>query len=263
MTDSNTMAPSRPSRPAALVTGGAKRIGAAIVQALARAGYAVVVHTRDASVEALHLVQEINASAGHAFHLRADLAISEAAALLVKEAAAKAGPLTLLVNNASLFERDEFGALDQALWERQFAVNLIAPVFLAEAFAAQAPEQTDCCVVNITDQRVLNPGPHFASYTLSKCALHLATRMLAQALAPKIRVNAVAPGPTLPSKRQSAETFSRQASSVPLGYGPRPEEIAEAVVFLSRARSITGQTIVVDGGQHLGRGASGVRSTDE
>ena len=172
---------------------------------------------------------------------------------LVGAAAGALGPLSLLVNNAASFEPDEIGALDAARFDRQMAVNLRAPLFLSEAFAAQAQvnEILGASIVNILDQRVFKPTPHFVSYTLAKSALHAATRMLAQALAPKVRVNAVAPGPTMASARQSADDFSRQSAAVPLGRGPTPEEIAAAVVYLGGARSVTGVTLAVDGGQHL------------
>jgi NAD(P)-dependent dehydrogenase (short-subunit alcohol dehydrogenase family) len=141
------------------------------------------------------------------------------------------------------------GALDGALFDRTFAVNLRAPLFLAQAFAGQAPDGAS--IVNLLDQRVLKPTPLFVSYSLSKTALYGATTSLAQALAPRIRVNAVAPGPVLPSPRQTEADFARQAAVLPLGRGPVPEEIADAVLFLARATSITGQTVAVDGGQHL------------
>jgi NAD(P)-dependent dehydrogenase (short-subunit alcohol dehydrogenase family) len=154
-----------------------------------------------------------------------------------------------LVNNASIFEEDEVGTLDRTAFERTMAVNLTAPLFLAQAFAAQAA--AGASIVNVVDQRVLKPTPRFFSYTLSKSALHSATMTLAQALAPKLRVNAVAPGPTLPSPRQSAEQFATQAAAVPLGRGPSPEDIAAAVVYLAGASSVTGTVIAVDGGQHI------------
>ena len=149
-----------------------------------------------------------------------------------------------------MFEPDAIGALDAERFDRQFAVNLRAPLFLSEAFAAQARRE-GASIVNILDQRVFKLTPHFVSYTLAKSALHSATRMLAQALAPKVRVNAVAPGPTMASARQAADDFARQAAAVPLGHGPTAEEVAEAVVYLASARSVTGATLVVDGGQHL------------
>jgi NAD(P)-dependent dehydrogenase (short-subunit alcohol dehydrogenase family) len=170
---------------------------------------------------------------------------------LVPEAVAAVGPLTLLINNAGEFEPDEVGKLDRTRFDRQFAVNLRAPLFLSEAFAAQAQAGSDPSIVNILDQRVYKPTPRFLTYGLTKAALHVATTTLAQALAPAVRVNAVAPGPTLASPRQTAEVFARQSAAVPLRRGPAPEEIADAVLYLAGARSVTGETIAVDGGQHL------------
>lgn len=236
---------------AALVTGGAQRIGRAIVRALVRDGYAVAIHARGSAGEADALCAEIAAAGGVAQAVVADLADHDAVLRLVPAAVAAVGPLTLLVNNASTFERDEIGRLDRALFDLHMAVNLRAPVFLAEAFAGQVPAGADPSVVNIVDQRVYKPTPRFLSYGLSKSALHTATTTLAQALAPAVRVNAVAPGPTLPSPRQDREAFARQAAAVPLGRGPSPDEIADAVLFLARAKSVTGETIAVDGGQRL------------
>jgi NAD(P)-dependent dehydrogenase (short-subunit alcohol dehydrogenase family) len=236
---------------AALVTGAARRIGRAIALALADAGYAVAIHANRAGAEAETLRAEIAAKGGRAAVLRADLVDHAAVTALVPAAAAALGPLTLLVNNAAMFERDEIGGLDPALFDRQLAVDLRAPLFLAEAFAAQARAGTDASVVNMLDQRVFKPTPQFVSYALAKSALHAATRLLAQALAPNVRVNAVAPGPTFASARQRPEDFAAQAAAMPLGHGPAPEEIAAAVVFLASARSVTGQTLAVDGGQHI------------
>ena len=183
--------------------------------------------------------------------MEADLADAAAVSSIVAQAGAALGPLTLLVNNASVFEPDDIGSLDEVGWERHFGVNLRAPVFLARDFAAQLPDGVDGAIINVIDQRVWKPTPHFLSYTLSKSALFTATQTMAQALAPRIRVNAVGPGPTLASSRQRRDDFARQGASVPLGHGPNPEEIAEAVLFLATARSVTGQMIAVDGGQHL------------
>ncbi|MEA2951314.1 MAG: hypothetical protein QOJ96_834 [Alphaproteobacteria bacterium] len=235
----------------ALVTGGAKRIGRAITLALVKAGYAVAMHMKSSTPEAEALCAEIAANGGRAVTITGDLADHDRVLRLVPEAAAALGPLTLLVNNASVFGADEVGKLDRAGFDRHMAINLRAPLFLAEAFAAQVPKDADACIVNIVDQRVLKPTPLFFSYALSKNGLYAATTMLAQALAPKVRVNAVGPGPTLPSPRQSPEDFARQAATLPLGHGSKPEQIADAVVFLAGAVSVTGQTIMVDGGQHL------------
>jgi NAD(P)-dependent dehydrogenase (short-subunit alcohol dehydrogenase family) len=235
----------------ALVTGGARRIGRAISLALARARYDVVVHGRGSAADASELLTEIRGCGVRAAFVSADLARPNERDGLIGHAAAQLGPLTLLVNNASQYEDDAFGALDAAQWERQLAVNLTAPILLAQGFAAQAPAGADTSIVNITDQRVRKRVPRHFSYSLTKCALDAATFMMAQALAPRVRVNAVAPGPTAPSLRQDPAAFAAQQAALPLGDGPTPEDIAEAVVYLARARRITGETIAVDGGQHI------------
>ena len=232
----------------ALITGGGRRIGAAIARALSRAGYAVVLHANRSRAEAEKLAEELVGAGGRAAVVLADLAQHDAVAGLIPAAAAF-GPLTLLVNNAGAFEPDEIETLERAGFERTFAVNLAAPLFLAQAFAAQAP--AGASIVNVLDQRVFKPTPRFLSYTLSKSALQAATVTLAQGLAPNLRVNAVAPGPTLPSPRQSEAQFAAQAASLLLGHGPTPEDIAAAVLYLAEAKSVTGVTIAVDGGQHL------------
>jgi NAD(P)-dependent dehydrogenase (short-subunit alcohol dehydrogenase family) len=234
---------------AALITGGGRRIGRTIALKLARAGYAVVLHANRSRGEAEELASEIAGQNGRAAVVRADLADADAVRGIVPGANAF-GPLTLLVNNASIFEDDEIGGLKRSDFERTMAVNLTAPLFLAQAFAAQAVAGADASIVNIVDQRVLRPTPKFFSYTLSKSALHMATATLAQALVP-LRVNAVAPGPVLPSPRQSETQFAAQAAAVPLGHGPTPDDIADAVLYLAGAKSVTGVTLAVDGGQHL------------
>ncbi len=238
---------------AALITGGGRRIGAAIALALSRAGYAVVLHANRSYADAEALAAKIEKSGGRATVVVADLADPKAVGGLIPAAAAFA-PLTLLVNNASVFEEDEIGTLNRENFDTTMAINLTAPLFLAQAFAAHvakfAPANEDASIVNIVDQRVLRPTPKFFSYTMSKTALHAATMTLAQALAP-LRVNAVAPGPVLPSPRQTDAQFAAQAAAVPLGRGPSPEDVAAAVVYLAAATSVTGVTLPVDGGQHL------------
>jgi NAD(P)-dependent dehydrogenase (short-subunit alcohol dehydrogenase family) len=238
----------RGSAGAALITGGSRRIGRAIALALSQAGYAVLLHAHRSRAEAEKLAGDIQAAGGKAAVVLADLAEHDAVRGLIPAAAAF-GPLTLLVNNAGAFEPDDIATLSRAGFERTLAVNLAAPLFLSQAFAAQAPHGAS--IVNVTDQRVFKPTPRFFSYSLSKSALHIATVTLAQALAPKLRVNAVAPGPTLPSPRQTAQQFAAQAASLPLAKGPAPEDVAAAVVYLAGASSVTGVTIAVDGGQHL------------
>jgi NAD(P)-dependent dehydrogenase (short-subunit alcohol dehydrogenase family) len=235
---------------AALITGAGRRIGRAIAITLSRAGYAVVLHANRARADAERLAAEIVAAGGRAAVVLADFAEHDAVRGLVPAASAF-GPLTLLVNSAAEFEPDEIGSLKRARFERAIAVNLAAPLFLTQAFAAQAPAGANASIVNIVDQRVLKPTPRFLSYTLSKSALHSATTTLAQALAPKLRVNAVAPGPTLPSPRQSDAQFAAQAASLPLARGPSLDDIANAVLYLAQAKCVTGVTIAVDGGQHL------------
>jgi NAD(P)-dependent dehydrogenase (short-subunit alcohol dehydrogenase family) len=232
----------------ALITGGARRIGAVIARALARNGYTVVLHANRSRADAEQLAGEIKDGGGRAGVVLGDLADDTAVAGLVPAAAAF-GPLLLLVNNAGEFEPDDIATLERRRFARTVAINLAAPLFLSQAFAAQAPDGAS--IVNVIDQRVLRPTPRFFSYTVSKNALYAATTTLAQALAPRIRVNAVAPGPTLPSPRQSEAEFAAQAAALPLQHGPTPDDVAAAVVYLAAAPSVTGVTIAVDGGQHL------------
>jgi NAD(P)-dependent dehydrogenase (short-subunit alcohol dehydrogenase family) len=239
------------SKGSALVTGGSARIGRAISSALAAAGYNVACHVRHPSPEAEAFVRELERSGVLAGVVAAELAEPDTPAWLIRDARAVVGTITVLVNNASEFESDDIATLDPQLWDRHFAVNLRAPVFLAQAFADQLPPDARGCIVNVTDQRARKRVPRQFSYTLTKCALDAATVMLAQALAPRIRVNAVAPGPTLPSPRQDNAAFAKQAGTLPLGAGPTPEDIAAALIYLVTARRVTGETIAVDGGQHI------------
>lgn len=237
-------------RGAALVTGGGKRIGRAICLELARAGFDLAIHYRSSAEAAEAVAGEVRALGGRAATLRADLAVETEARALVPAAVAALGPLAVLVNNASVFEDDRVGSLERSTWDAHMETNLRAPVVLAEAFAAQAPEGG--CIVNLLDQRVLKPDPRFFSYALSRNALWWATRTLAQALAPRIRVNGVGPGPTLPSIHQSEADFAAEAAGTLLGRPGSPEAVAAAVRWLVEADLVTGQMIAVDGGQHLG-----------
>lgn len=240
-----------PVKPGALVTGAARRIGAAIARDLARLGHPVALHCRGSVRDAARVAGEIRAGGGRAEVVTADLSDSADVATLVGRAAEAVGPLGVLVNNASSFEPDGPGALDAAVWDRQMAVNLRAPVFLTEAFAAALSPASRGVVVNVIDQRVLKPSPGFLSYTLAKSALLAATHALALSLAPRVRVVGVGPGPTCANARQSPEAFARQSAATPLGRGPAPEEIAAAVSYLVGAESVTGVMLPVDGGQHL------------
>lgn len=236
---------------AALVTGGAARLGRAIALRLAAEGYAVAIHCRT-SLEAATQTASDCARAGVATTvLQASLDREAEVASLVSRATDAIGPLGVLVNNASVFERDEWDDATRASWDAHLEPNLRAPFVLMQEFARALPERAQGLVVNLLDQRVWSLTPHFVSYTVSKAGLWALTQSMALALAPRIRVNAVGPGPTLPSPRQSQAQFERQCASLPLGRGARQEEVAEAVSALLRLPSVTGQMIAVDGGQHL------------
>jgi NAD(P)-dependent dehydrogenase (short-subunit alcohol dehydrogenase family) len=236
-------------RRAALVTGGAKRIGRAICLELAAAGFDVAIHHRDSDAEAAEVARAVEAKGRRAVCLSADLADAVATHALTGRAVEALGPLSVLVNNASVFADDRLDSITGESWAAHLDVNLRAPVLLAQAFAAQAPDGS--AIVNILDQRVLKPDPRFFSYGLSKSALWAATRTMAQALAPRIRVNGVGPGPTLPSVHQTLEEFGAEARATPLQRAGRPEAVAAAVRWLVDADLVTGQMIAVDGGQHL------------
>ncbi|GAA5540385.1 SDR family oxidoreductase [Ochrobactrum sp. SSR] len=234
-----------------LVTGGARRIGKAIVEDLAAHGFPVAIHCNRSIEEGQALADAIIARGGTACVVQADLSSEQDVRGLIAQAERQIGPIRLLVNNASLFEDDRVGDLDMALWDKHFAIHLKAPVMLSEAMAKALPEAVDGLIVNVIDQRVWKLNPNFFSYTLSKTALWNATRTLAQALSPRIRVNAIAPGPTLPSERQRPGDFERQVSKVALQRAPELPEFGRTVRYFWENRSITGQMIALDGGQHL------------
>lgn len=236
-------------RGAALVTGGGKRIGRAICLELARAGFDIVIHYRGSKDAAQAVAEEARALGRRAATVQGDLSVEAQVYGVVPAAVGALGPLTVLVNNASVFEDDRVGSLGRETWDAHIETNLRAPIVLAEAFAAQAPDGSS--IVNLLDQRVLKPDPRFFSYALSRSGLWWATRTMAQALAPRIRVNGVGPGPTLPSIHQSAEEFAAEGASVPLQKAGSPQAVAAAVRWLVEADLVTGQMIAVDGGQHL------------
>ena len=237
---------------AALVTGGARRIGRELVLALADAGFAVAVHHHRSRAEAEGLVAEIARAGGTAVALAADLADEAAVKRLLPQAAAALGPIGVLVNNASVFENDAVATVSREGWDAHMAINLRAPFVLIQEFAALLPPDAGGAVINLLDERVWNLTPYFVSYTLTKTALWTLTRTMALALAPRIRVNGIGPGPTLPSLRQSPEQFREQCRRLPLQRGTSPSEIAAALRFILAAPGMTGQMIALDGGQHLG-----------
>ena len=236
---------------AVLVTGGARRLGRAIALGLAEAGFDIAVHYSGSATEAEATAAAIRPLGRRAVTLRADLAQEAEVAGLVPAATAALGPLGVLVNNASAFERDEWDDATRATWDLHLEPNLRAPFVLAQAFARALPDTAEGLVLNMLDQRVWSLTPHFLSYTVSKAALWALTRQLALALAPRIRVNAIGPGPALPSPRQTVEQFARQAAAVPLGHGTGPEEVARAALAILCLPAMTGQMIALDGGQHL------------
>ena len=235
----------------ALVTGAGKRVGKVIALRLAEEGYALALHCNRSRREAELVMAEIIGSGGRAAVVQAELSDAGQVAELVHAASATLGPLSLLVNNASIFEDDRLQTFEVETLQTHMAVNLVAPLILSRDFAARVQEGEEGAIVNIVDQRVLRPNPLFFSYYLSKSALLTATRTMAQALAPRIRVNAVGPGPTLANTHEGEAKFAVEARETLLAHASAPNDIAEAVVYLASARSVTGQMIAVDAGQHL------------
>jgi NAD(P)-dependent dehydrogenase (short-subunit alcohol dehydrogenase family) len=235
----------------ALVTGAGKRIGRLIALQLAKDGWAVAVHYNSSAQDADATVAEIVKGGGKAIALKADLANEDEVVTLVPQTTKAFGTLGLVVNNASLFDRDDVKSVTRASWDAHMEANLRAPFVLIQAMAAQLPKDAEGIAINILDERVLALTPHFVSYTVSKAGLWTLTQTLALALAPKIRVMGIGPGPTLPSPRQSQAQFDRQAASMPLKRGAEPSEVVEAVRFIIANRSMTGSILMLDGGQHL------------
>ncbi|MYM85353.1 SDR family oxidoreductase [Duganella sp. FT50W] len=240
-----------PAPRVALVTGAGRRIGRAIALGLARAGWDVVVHYRASATEAGEVANDIIALGRRAVALQCDLADAAAVRELLPRAVAALGPVHCVVNNASLFEYDSAAAFSPALLETHMRANVAAPLLLAQALHAATADGQQAAVINLLDQKLYNLNPDFLSYTLSKAALHTATTMLAQQLAPKLRVVGVAPGITLVSGEQTEAGFANAHQQTPLGRSSTPDDIADAVVYAASARALTGTTLLVDGGQHL------------
>ena len=235
----------------ALVTGAGRRLGRAIALGMARAGWDLALHYRHSEQDAIATRDAILALGRRAVLLQCDLADDAAVRLLADRAIDALGALTCIVNNASLFEYDSATDFSPALLNAHMAANVTAPVLLAQALHAATPQGGQAVVINLLDQKLYNLNPDFLSYTLSKAALHAATTMLAQALAPTVRVVGVAPGITLVSGEQSEEGFTQAHRATPLGRSSTPQDIADAVVYAAGARALTGTTLLVDGGQHL------------
>jgi NAD(P)-dependent dehydrogenase (short-subunit alcohol dehydrogenase family) len=236
---------------AALVTGAGLRIGRALAVALAADGYFVFVHYNGAEAGARETVATIAAAGGHAEALRADLASAEQAEALVGQCRARDTPLVCLVNNASLFELDRAPTASAAQFDRHMAVNLRAPLLLSQAFARQLPEGETGVIVNLLDQKLFNLNPDFLTYTLSKIGLQGLTTLLAQSFAPRVRVAAIAPGLTLRSGSQTDARFAEQHTANPLGVGVDTDDLVRALRFILQTPSFTGDTLIVDSGEHL------------
>jgi NAD(P)-dependent dehydrogenase (short-subunit alcohol dehydrogenase family) len=234
-----------------LVTGAARRLGRAIALDLAEDGWNVAVHYNGSTADAEETAAAIRSRGMKAAALKADVSREAETQSLIGHATEALGPITALVNSASLFENDDWASATRESWDKHMEVNLRAPFVLAQAFAKALPQGAHGGIVNIVDQRVLKPTPQFMTYSLSKAGLYWLTTTLAQALAPRIRVNAVAPGPTIINARQSEADFRRQREATVLGTGAEPNDICEAVRYLLNASVVTGQMLAVDGGQHL------------
>jgi NAD(P)-dependent dehydrogenase (short-subunit alcohol dehydrogenase family) len=243
---------------AALITGGARRIGAAIAHALAERGFSIALHCRESVADAEVTAAELRARGVQVVVLQAALDREADVRRLVPDAVAAIGPLGVLVNNASTFERDEWHDATRESWDAHIEPNLRAPFVLMQDFARALPKDAGGLIVNMLDQRVWSITPHFVSYTVSKTALWSLTQQMALALAPRIRVNGIGPGPTVPSPRQTQAQFDAQCASVPLQHGSSPAEIGRAVLAMLDLPSLTGQMMALDGGQHLQWSPAGI-----
>jgi NAD(P)-dependent dehydrogenase (short-subunit alcohol dehydrogenase family) len=235
----------------ALVTGAARRIGRAIALGMAQTGWDIAVHYRHSQAEAEEVAQAIRQLGRRAVLLQADLSDESQVAALPRDAVDALGRLDCIVNNASLFEYDKPAAFSPALLASHMQCNVAAPLLLAQQLHALTPDGSQAVVINLLDQKLYNLNPDFLSYTLSKAALHTATTLLAQALAPRLRVVGVAPGITLVSGDQTGDGFARAHQATPLRRSSTPQDIVEAVCYAASARALTGTTLLVDGGQHL------------
>jgi NAD(P)-dependent dehydrogenase (short-subunit alcohol dehydrogenase family) len=238
--------------PVVLVTGAAKRLGRDIALALARAGWRVAVHYRGSELEAIKTVADCAAFTGACAHFHADLGDEASTRALLPHVVAHMGRVDAVVNNAALFEHDAPASFSYAAMEQHLRANTGAPIVLAQALHAHLTQrQATGAVVNLLDQKLWNQNPDFLSYTLSKAALEAANTMLAIELAPRVRVVGVAPGLTLPSHMMSDEKFQALHRISPLGHSSTSQDVCSAVLFALTNQSITGTTLLVDGGQHL------------
>jgi NAD(P)-dependent dehydrogenase (short-subunit alcohol dehydrogenase family) len=237
----------------ALITGAGRRLGRRIAEALAEDGHDLALHYRTARVETEGLAESLGAARGlRCVAIPADLTDVADVESLMSRAHDALGSIDLLINNASLFEDDAVADLDPTSWQRHLDVNLRAPVLLSRDFARLLPSDATGHIVNLLDRKIANLQPDYFSYTVSKAALHTATQLLAMALAPRVRVNAIAPGLILPSGGQSEAEFAAEQRTAPLGLNGDPAMVVDALRYLNRAPAVTGQVLFVDGGEHLG-----------
>ena len=233
------------------MTGAARRIGRAIALGLARAGWDIALHSRGSEADARDTADAIRALGRRAVLLQCDLADEGEVKTLLGRAIGALGPVSCLVNNASMFEYDSVADFSSTCLIDHMHTNVAAPILLAQALHAATPAGQQAVVINLLDQKLYNLNPDFLSYTLSKAALHSATTMLAQALAPTVRVVGIAPGLSIVSGDQSEADFAKAHQATPLGRSSTPEDIADSVCYVASARALTGTTLLVDGGQHL------------
>ncbi|MGE0420157.1 MAG: SDR family oxidoreductase [Acetobacteraceae bacterium] len=262
MTHWNAVIPTSIPR-AALVTGGSKRLGKSIALALAGAGFDVAIHCNSSTEAAEETRAEIEGLGRRSVVLQGNLGHEPDVVRLVPDATAALGSIGVLVNNASTFERDDWHDATRMSWDRHIEPNLRAPFVLIQHFADALPKGREGVVINMIDMRVWSITPHFVSYTVSKFGLWALTQSMALALAPRIRVNGIGPGPALPNSRHTPEQFARQAASVPLRHGPTVEEVGRAALSILAMPSMTGQMIALDGGQHLQWAPSPTVPTDD
>jgi len=235
----------------ALVTGGAKRIGRVMCKYLVEEGWSICIHYLNSKKEADETLETINKLGGKAFKLKANLNHENETRELFNLAEKTIGPIGLLINNASIFYPEDWHEVTDLSWNNNFNINLKAPFILSQEFAKSLPKNSNGLILNLIDQRVLKLKSDFFSYTISKAALYTMTKTLALALAPRIRVNGIGPGPTLPNSQQTDQIFNLEAQSTLLRKMVNPEEIAETMMYLINSESVTGQMIAVDSGQHL------------
>ena len=235
----------------ALVTGSAVRLGKALAIALARDGARLAIHHSQSTERAEETVAGIKALGGDAFPVQADLSQPGSASGVIEHTVNHFGRLDILVNSAAIFEPGDLADTTEALWDRHFDINLKAPFFLSQAFAAHVGGERQGHIVNIVDWRAIRPRPHYLAYTLTKAALVTMTQSLALALAPNIRVNAIAPGAILPPPGKGRDYLEQLADTIPLRRSGTPKDVAQALLFLLSSDFITGELIFVTGGEHL------------